>query len=54
MTYLPMIFAALTGLIGAFEPSINAYIVAHPSVAAIIAGVIGILTAIAKSPLKPQ
>lgn len=52
--YIPMIIAALTGIIGAFEPNINAYIAAHPSLAAGIAGVIAILTAIAKSPLTPK
>ena len=50
MTCAPSIIAAVIGIAGAFQPDINAFIVAHPSVAAVLAGIGAIISHILPSP----
>lgn len=48
--YLPMILTAVAGIAAAFEPNVQAFIAANPTLAAILATVSALLTAWLKSP----
>ena len=54
MRYLASIIAAIVGLLGIFADPVQAYIVAHPAIAAIVAAVGAIVTHLMPSPVAPK
>lgn len=50
--WIPMMVMVVTGAIGALEPTVNAWIAAHPTWAPIIYALLGSAAALAKSPLQ--
>ena len=52
MSWLPTVIAAIVSLVSVFEPTIQGWISANPSVAAVIAGIAAITAALLKSPVS--